>query len=63
MQPPEHATETNAPALTPERRARVRIDAQLADAGWHVCDRDHFTSDRNAVALTEGLLNGGRRGC
>ncbi len=54
----ENATETKAPALRPEERARVRIDAQLADAGWHVCDRDHFTSARNAVALTEGLLNG-----
>lgn len=43
---------------SPEARARVKIDAQLADAGWHVCDRNHFTSDYNAVALTEGLLNG-----
>ena len=24
----------------------------LADAGWHICDRNHFTSDHNAVALT-----------
>lgn len=44
--------------MLPEQKARVKIDAQLADAGWHICDRNHFTSDHNAVALTEGLLNG-----
>lgn len=44
--------------LKPEEQARKKIDEMLADAGWHICDRNHFTSDHNAVALTEGLLNG-----
>ena len=46
----------NSQNLKPEERARVKIDEQLIDAGWHICDRNHFTSDHNAVALTEGLL-------
>ena len=44
--------------LKPEEQARKKIDEMLADAGWYICDRNHFTSDHNAVALTEGLLNG-----
>lgn len=44
--------------LLPEQRARIKIDEQLAEAGWHVCDRNHFTGEHNAVALTEGLLQG-----
>ena len=27
----------------PEERARVKIDEQLVDAGWHIADRSHFT--------------------
>jgi len=46
--------------MNPEELARVKIDEQLADAGWHVCDRDHFTYDRNAVAVREGLLKGNK---
>ena len=42
----------------PEERARVKIDEQLVDAGWHIADRSHFTYDHNATALTEGLLDG-----
>ena len=38
--------------LKPEEQARKKIDEMLADAGWHICDRNHFTSDHNAVALT-----------
>ena len=38
--------------LKPEEQARKKIDEMLADAGWHICDRNHFTSDYNAVALT-----------
>ena len=44
--------------LKPEERARVKIDEQLVEAGWYICDRNHYTDDHNAVALTEGLLNG-----
>lgn len=49
---------TDISSLKPEERARKKIDEQLDDAGWHICDRNHFTSEHNAVALTEGLLNG-----
>lgn len=42
--------------LKPEERARTRIDEQLADAGWRIADRDHFTYDHHATAVTEGLL-------
>ncbi|MBR3922973.1 MAG: hypothetical protein IKJ45_07650 [Kiritimatiellae bacterium] len=42
----------------PEERARVKIDEQFVDAGWHIADRSHFTYDHNATALTEGLLDG-----
>ena len=38
--------------LKPEEQARKKIDEMLADAGWHICDRNHFTSDHNAVAQT-----------
>lgn len=44
--------------LLPEQRARIKIDEQLAEAGWHLCDRNHFTGEHNAVALTKGLLQG-----
>ena len=44
--------------LTPEEAARVKIDEQLVDAGWHIVDRSHFTYNHNATALTEGLLDG-----
>ena len=42
----------------PEERARVKIDEQLVEAGWHIADRSHFTYDHKATALTEGLLEG-----
>ncbi len=41
-----------SPALTPEREARVLIDAQLTRAGWFVCDRkdiDLVNQTGNAV--------------
>ena len=44
--------------LKPEEKARILIDEQLAAAGWHITDRDHFTFSQNAIALTEGLLEG-----
>ena len=44
--------------LKPEERARERIDEQLADAGWCIVDRNHFTYDHSATAVTEGLLDG-----
>ena len=46
--------------LKPEELARVKIDEQLVDAGWHIADRDHFTYEHNAIALGEALLDGNR---
>ena len=44
--------------LKPEEHARVKIDEQLVDAGWHIANLDGVTYDHNAVALVEGLLDG-----
>ena len=44
--------------LKPEERARIKIDEQLVDAGWHIANRGGVTYDHNAVALVEGLLDG-----
>lgn len=46
--------------LKPEELARVKIDEQLADAGWHIADRNHFTYEHNAIALVEALLDGNK---
>lgn len=44
--------------MTPEEKARIRIDQWLEDAGWKVTDRDHYTPSSTAVAIREGLLEG-----
>lgn len=44
--------------MTPEERARKRIDQWFEDAGWEVTDRDHYTPSSTAVAIREGLLEG-----
>lgn len=46
--------------LKPEELARIKIDEQLADAGWHIVDRNHFTDKHNAIALAEALLDGNK---
>ena len=46
--------------LKPEELARVKIDEQLADAGWHIADRNHFTYEHNAIGLVEALLDGNK---
>ena len=43
--------------MTPEEKARQKIDQMFYDAGWEVTDRDHYTPSSTAVAITEGLLN------
>ncbi|MCQ2976259.1 MAG: DEAD/DEAH box helicase family protein [Bacteroidales bacterium] len=43
--------------LKPEEKARKIIDKQLESAGWHVVDRNHISSNDNAYAVTEQLLN------
>ena len=47
--------------LKPEERARVKIDEQLVEAGWYICDRNHYTDDHNLsanVALFKQLHKG-----
>lgn len=46
--------------LKPEELARVKIDEQLVDAGWHIADRNHLTYEHNAIALVEALLVGNK---
>ena len=46
--------------MTPERKARVSIDALLVQAGWHVCDMAHANIHAaRGVALREFPLNPG----
>ena len=42
--------------MTPEEKARAKIDRWFEDAGWEVTGRDHYTPASTAVAIREGLL-------
>lgn len=44
--------------LTPEEKARKRIDEMFAEAGWKVLPRDQYSPTLSAVALEEGILQG-----
>lgn len=44
--------------MTPEEKARVKIDQMFEDAGWQVVDRDFYSPSITAAAIREGLLNG-----
>ena len=44
--------------MTPEERARVKIDRWFEDSGWQVVNRDEFEPTMSAVAVREGLLKG-----
>ena len=44
--------------MTPEEKARVKIDQWFNDAGWKVVDRDEYEPTFTAVAIREGLLKG-----
>ena len=44
--------------MTPEEKARVKIDRWFADAGWKVVNRDEYEPTEKAVAIREGLLEG-----
>lgn len=44
--------------MTPEEKARIRIDKWFADAGWKVVNRDDYEPTCTAVAIREGLLKG-----
>ena len=42
--------------MSPEDKARKKIDRMFDDAGWKVVDRDHYAPNISAVAIEEGLL-------
>lgn len=44
--------------MTPEEKARIKIDKWFADAGWKVVNRDDYEPSCTAVAIREGLLKG-----
>lgn len=44
--------------MTPEEKARVKINRWFEDAGWQVVNRDEFEPTMSAVAVREGLLKG-----
>lgn len=44
--------------MTPEEKARQKIDQWFADAGWKVINRDEYEPTSTAVAIREGLLKG-----
>lgn len=46
--------------MTPEEKARIKIDQMFEDAGWEVVDRDSYSPTITAAAIREGLLNGNR---
>ena len=44
--------------MTPEEKARVKIDQWFAEAGWKVVSRDEYEPTITAAAIREGLLKG-----
>ena len=42
--------------MTPEEKARHKIDQWFTDAGWEVINRDDYEPTSTAVAIREGLL-------
>ena len=42
--------------MTPEEKARVKIDKMFEEAGWQVVSRDEYTPNLTAAAIKEGLL-------
>ena len=43
--------------MTPEEKARVKIDKQLINAGWDIVSRDEYVP-RSASAVKEALMQG-----
>ena len=41
--------------MTPEGRARQKIDLLLRDAGWQIVSRNEFSPTISAVAVEEGF--------
>lgn len=48
----------NYQKMTPEEKARLKIDQWFADAGWKVINRDDYEPTCTAVAIRERLLKG-----
>lgn len=46
--------------MTPEEKARVRIDQMFSDSGWKVVSRDEYSPSLTAAAIEEGILQGGK---
>lgn len=46
--------------MTPEEKARIKIDQMFVDAGWKVVDRESYSPTLTAAAIREGLLEGNR---
>ena len=46
--------------MTPEEKARQKIDLWFAEAGWKVINREDYEPTCTAVAIREGLLKGNR---
>lgn len=46
--------------MTPEEKARIKIDQMFTDAGWKVVDRESYSPTLTAAAIREGLLEGNR---
>ncbi|WP_349852571.1 DEAD/DEAH box helicase family protein [Bacteroides cellulosilyticus] len=44
--------------MTPEEKARQKIDLWFAEAGWKVINREDYEPTYTAVAIREGLLKG-----
>ncbi len=44
--------------MTPEEKARQKIDQWFAESGWKVINREDYEPTSTAVAIREGLLNG-----
>ena len=42
--------------MTPEEKARIKIDQWFKEAGWQVVNRDEYEPTMTAVAVREGLL-------
>lgn len=45
--------------MTPEEKARVKIDKQLKNAGWDIVSRDEYIPS-NALAVKEALMQGNK---
>ena len=44
--------------MTPEEKARIKIDQWFTEAGWRVVDRDEYEANITSAAIREGLLKG-----